>query len=271
MNIYGDKDYWKDAILDFMYKKYPIGGSKHIGVEFIFSFASKEHSGKERLKTGLHRLLSIKGIKGMTEDQLQNKIKKLTPVLLNLLVDEGKIKFIDTHTYLRYIYYIPTKARGDVNAWIIAELTNQKKNKLIVRLIQYFNKNDLASYDDLRNFLNCEGKSKEEKKKNRVNFTHDRLKGTLTILENLGLTKKHDYTSEDRFLIIYSKPHIAESTVKLKADKIREIKNLKMRLGAEEGRNFEKKIEEIIKKQGKEVRKVCYDHVSPIPLREEAE
>lgn len=258
MNTSKDKEYWKNLILDFMYKEYPIGGSNHIGVNFILSFAGEGENVKNPMQSGLRRLLSTKKIKGMTEEQLHNKITRLMPVVLSMLVDEGKIRFMDTHMYLRHVYYIPTKNKSDVNNWIILEMLKQKKNKLIITLIEYFQKNDMASYDDLKGVLH----------EKEINFTHDRLKGMLTVLENLNYIKKHDFTSEDRFTIIYSKPHISESTIKLKAREIRQKKNLAMMLGAQRGRDFEKKIEEILKKEGKEVRKICYDHVTPTPSEE---
>lgn len=261
MNTYNNPDYWKTLIRDFMYEEYPIGGSKHIGVNFILSFSGQGENIENPMDSGLRRLLKAKKIKETTKEQLHKKITELTPVVLKMLVNEGEISYIDTHTFMRHVYYIPMKTTEDVNNWIINEILKEKKNKLIITLIRYFQNNDLASYDDLRFKLN----------EKEINFTHDRLKDTLTVLENLGYVKKHDYTNEERFLIIYSKPHIAESTVRMKADKIREFKNLKMQMGAQEGRDFEKKIGEILEKEGKEVKKVCYDHVSPTPIKEEAE
>lgn len=226
------KKEWVKVIYRIMENNKPVCTTRDMGELLLLDL------GKQKRDRGMRRILSLKEFKGMTEKQVMPKYLAIVATCLYRLEDRNKIESLDTHTFLRKVYFLK-EFREQVTSHVLHKIQENKRHPIIPAIMKYFSDHDTASYPDLAYFLSVEN----------ISFNRDRLRSAVKNLEDMGFIKRTGFRDEDPNLIVIHKPYLSMDTIRNKLNKLREQVLGERQQASLLGREFERKIDKILKKR----------------------
>jgi len=226
------KEKWGKAIYQIMENSLHICTTRDMGEMFIQNLGNQERD------RGIRRLLSMEKFKGLTEKQMIPKFLAIVTTYLNRLEKDKKIESLDTHTFLRKVYFLK-EFREQVIPYTLHKIQDSKSHPIIPTVMKYFSDHDMASYPDLAYFLSI----------SNVPFNRDGLRSAVKILEDMEYLKRTGFEDDPNMIIIH-RPYLSMDTLRKKLRELNEQVLGERKRASDLGREFERKIEEILLKRG---------------------